>query len=554
MSSPRHSRGTPWRAAAGWIGLVFLAAAPTVSAQRSPPGWTRGATCYQVFIRSFYDSNGDGIGDIPGLIAKLDYINDGNPRSGRSLGARCIWLLPVAESPSYHGYDVTNYYRVEPDYGTNEDFKRLVTEAHRRGIKVLVDLVLNHVSSQNPWFQAALRDTTSPYRPWFRWSRTKPQVTTWGQNVWHRSPVRDEYYYGLFWSGMPDLNYRYPPVVAEAKNIARYWLTEMGVDGFRLDAVPYLVEEDGRVAHTQGTHALLAELETYFRSVKPDVFTIGEVTYPIDTLLSYYPEQLGSYFAFEVADSIIAAARTGSAGGLLKPVLRMQADVAADRWSPFLRNHDQPRTRTELGGDFRRARMAAILLLTMPGVPFVYYGEEIGMIGTKPDERIRTPMQWSSGPGGGFTRGTPWQQLQDDSLTTTVAAQDRDSASLLSLYRRLIQLRASNTALASGQLVPLTASDSAVAAYARREGNRVVLVVANLGGKPLRDVSLASAADAFPPGRWVPRALLGNAAAAALRVGSDGRVRGYVPMPTLAPREGYLFELTRPGAPCGRGC
>lgn len=522
------------------------------AAQQPLPGWTRGATCYQVFIRSFYDSNGDGIGDIPGLIAKLDYINDGNARSGRSLGARCIWLLPVAEAASYHGYDVTNYYRVEADYGTNADFKRLVTEAHRRGIKVLVDMVLNHVSSQNPWFQAALRDTASPYRPWFRWSRTQPSVTTWGQTVWHRSPLRDEYYYGLFWSGMPDLNYTYPPVVASAKRIARFWLTEMGVDGFRLDAVPFLVERGGRLANTPETHALLQEYETSVRSIKPDAFTIGEVTYPIDTLLSYYPEQLDSYFAFEVADSIMAAVRTGAARGLLPPVLRMQAAVARDRWSPFLRNHDQPRTRTELGGDMQRARVAALLLLTMPGVPFVYYGEEIGMTGSKPDERIRTPMQWSGGPGGGFTRGTPWQRLQDDSLTITVAAQDRDPASLLALYRRLIRLRASEPALASGDLVPLTTSDGAVAAYARRAGDRLVLVIANLGGTPRAGVSLESAADAFPAGSWTPRALLGSVVAAPLRVGSDGRVVGYVPLRTLAPREGYLFELTRPGASCAR--
>lgn len=530
---------------AGALATLLLATvAPPAAGQYSPPGWTRGATCYEVFIRSFYDSNGDGIGDIPGLISRLDYINDGRPNSTRSLGARCIWLMPVAESPSYHGYDVTNYYRVEPDYGTNEDFKRLMKEAHRRGIRVLVDMVLNHVSSQSPWFQSALHDTASPYRNWFLWSRTKPAVKGWGSEVWHRSPVRDEYYYGLFWSGMPDLNYEYPPVVAEAKKVARFWLHDMGVDGFRLDAVPYLVEEDGRVAHTPGTHALLHEYEQYVRSVNPDAFTIGEVTYPIDTLLGYYPEQLDSYFAFEVADSIISAVRRGSATGLLPPVLRMQADVPPDRWSPFLRNHDQPRTRTELGGDMRKARVAAFLLLTMPGVPFVYYGEEIGMIGTKPDERIRTPMQWSAGPGGGFTTGKPWERLQDDSATTTVAAQDHDPSSLLALYRKLIHLRSSNDALAGGELVPLTTSDPAVAAYARRDGDRVVLVVANLGDRALHGVTLGSGMDALPPGRWIVRSLMNGASVPPLRIGSDGRMRGYVPARTLAPREGYLFELT----------
>ena len=523
---------------------VLLVCGTPALAQQSPPTWTHGATCYEVFVRSFYDGNGDGIGDIPGLIAKLDYINDGDPRSLRSLGARCIWLMPVAESPSYHGYDVTDYYHVDRDYGTNEDFKRLVAEAHRRGIKVLVDMVLNHMSSEHPWFKAALHDTTSPYRAWFRWSPTKPEEKGWGGEVWHHSPVRDEYYYGLFWSGMPDLNYTYPPVVAEAKKIARFWLLDMGVDGFRLDAVPYLVEEKGQLVSTAGTHAVLHDYEAYVRSVKPDAFTIGEVSYGNDQLLGYYPEQLDSYFAFEVADSIIAAVREGSAKGLLSPVLRLQADIPTDRWSPFLRNHDQPRTRTELGGDMARARVASFLLLTMPGVPFVYYGEEIGMIGAKPDERLRTPMQWTRAPGAGFTRGRPWERLADDSLTTTVQAQDHDPSSLLQLHRRLIHLRAANDALATGELVPLIASDSAVAAYIRRDGDRVVLVVANLSRAPLHGVSLTSRGDALRAGRWTPRDMLGGNAVAPLRVGDDGQLHGYVPLAILAPLEGYLIELS----------
>src|SRR5213592_795566 len=225
--------------------------------------------CYEVFVRSFYDSNGDGIGDLRGLTEKLDYIS--------GLGARCVWLMPVAESPSYHGYDVSNYYRVEPDYGTNADFKRFVAAAHRRGLHVLVDMVLNHASSEHPYFKEALRDTASPYRSWFRFSATKPeQKGPWGQEVWHRSPVRDEYYYGIFWSGMPDLNYETAAVSEEAKRVARFWLEEMGVDGFRLDAIPYLVEEDGQLAGTRGTHAFLREYGSYVRRIAPRSFTVGE--------------------------------------------------------------------------------------------------------------------------------------------------------------------------------------------------------------------------------------------------------------------------------------
>ena len=227
------------------IGAAFLlaaAAAAPAAAQRIGPAapvpaddWRRGGTCYEVFVRSFQDSNGDGIGDLNGLTQRLDYINDGNPASHRDLGASCIWLMPVAASPSYHGYDVSDYYRVNPDYGTNADFKRLVAEAHRRGIHVLVDMVLNHASNQHPYFQAALRDTTSPYRSWFRWSKTEPGPGPWGPPAWRKSPVRDEYYYGLFSPEMPDLNYENPAVREEANKVADFWLREMGVDGFRLD-------------------------------------------------------------------------------------------------------------------------------------------------------------------------------------------------------------------------------------------------------------------------------------------------------------------------------
>ncbi len=527
------------------LALVLALVAIPVAAQQSPPAWTRGATCYEIFVRSFYDSDGNGIGDLNGLTAKLDYINDGDPRSRRSLGARCIWLMPVAESPSYHGYDVSDYYRIHHDYGTNPDFKRFVAEAHRRGIRVLVDMVLNHGSAQHPYFQAALRDTASPYRAWFRWSATQPaELNPWGQSNWHKSPVRDEWYYAFFCCNMPDWNYAHPPVVEEVKKIARFWLEEMGVDGFRLDAIPYLVEEPGRMMHTAGTHALLRDYQAYVRSVKPDAFTVGEVSDGTAALPGYYPDQLDSYFAFELADSIISAVRAGSARGLLPAALRLQRELPPGRWSPFLRNHDQPRTRTELGGDMGRARVAALLMLTMPGMPFVYYGEEIGMTGKKPDPRLRTPMQWRAGAGAGFTRGTPWARLQDDSLSTTVEAQERDPHSLLQLYRRLIHLRADNPALGGGALVPLTTSDDAAVAYLRRDGPRVVLVVANLSSKPLPRVSLASAEGAIPPGRSVTRSLLGGRAAAAVHVGANGKLAGYVPIPLLAPLEGYIFELS----------
>ena len=508
--------------------------------------WRRGATCYEIFVRSFFDSDGDGIGDLRGLTERLDYINDGDPSTDRDLGARCIWLMPVNEASSYHGYDATDYYRVERDYGTNDDFKRFVVEAHRRGIAVLVDMVLNHVSNEHPWFRDALGGPAAAHRSWFRWASSLPSERgPWGQEVWHRSPLRDEYYYGVFWHGMPDLDYRTPAVREEAKKVAAFWLTEMGVDGFRLDAVPYLLEEPGHQIGTAGTHAFLREYAASVRTVAPNAFTVGEVWDGLDRMLPYYPDQLESYFAFDLSDLLIAAVRDGSPQPLLDGYTRFQRSVPDARYSTFLRNHDQTRTLTALGGDVARAKVAATLLLTLPGLPFVYYGEEIGMTGDKPDERLRTPMQWGGAAGAGFTRGSPWEPLQVDWATTSVERQDRDPASLLNLYRRLIRLRLDRSALGIGQFVALRASNPVIAAYVRRDRDRVVLVVANVGTTPAADVALTSPGAALPPGRYAARRLLEPGAAANLVVAADGRIRGYVPVTTIGPIEAWILELTK---------
>lgn len=526
---------------------ALLATHATAQRPANPtPAWTRGAVCYEIFVRSFFDSDGDGIGDFRGLTRQLDYINDGSPATRSDLGARCVWLMPVMESPSYHGYDATNYYRIEPDYGTNDDFRQFVAAAHRRGIKVLIDMVLNHASSEHPYFQEALRDPGSPYRSWFRFSPTKPdQKGPWGQEVWHRSPVRDEYYYGVFWSGMPDLNYDTPAVRDETRKVARFWLEEMGVDGFRLDAIPYLVEEGNRLAGTPGTHAVMREFGQFVRGLAPESYTVGEVWDSVGAMLPYYPDELDSHFAFELSDAIINAVRSGSAKNLLTGYLRLQRTLPAERWSPFLRNHDQTRTMTELKGSVPRAKLAATLLLTLPGLPFVYYGEEIGMTGDKPDERLRTPMHWRLGAAAGFTSGTPWEALQPDSLTANVAAQDTDRGSLLNRYRRLIALRAENPALATGELVPLRTSSDAVAAFLRRAGDRAVLVVANLGSASRSAITIASADSVLAPGRYTLRALLGVPRAAPLRVSARGAIARYLPLATLQPLQVYVFELRR---------
>ena len=534
------------------VSWATLLGASTAAAQpvRAPAdsAWRNGGVCYEIFVRSFFDSDSDGVGDLRGIIRKLDYINDGDPRSTRSLGAKCIWLMPIDPSPSYHGYDVTNYYAVNPAYGTEAEFRQLVSAAHRRGIAVIVDLVLNHASSEHPYFKEALRDTTAPHRGWFRFSPTDPGARgPWGQQLWHKSPVRDEYYYGIFTSEMPDLNYDNPAVRAEADRIGRFWLTDMGVDGFRLDAVPYLVESGSVVANTPGTHDVLREFARTVRRTKPGAFTVGEVWDSIGTILPYYPDQLDAYFVFEISDALIDAVRTGSSGRFLDAYARMQRAEPATRWAPFLRNHDQTRTMTALGNDRAGAHLAAELLLTLPGVPFIYYGEEIGMTGDKPDPRLRTPMQWTGGPRAGFSTAPVWEPLQPDSVTANVAVQSADTASLLHHYRRLVHLRASSRALGSGELVPLVASDSSVAAYLRRDAGRSVLVVANLSRSPRAGVSVSAPAGALPAGRYRARDLLSRTAAATLEVSADGRIDAYAPVATLAPQRAYVLELTPSG-------
>jgi len=465
--------------------------------------------CYEVFVRSFYDSNGDGIGDLRGLTQKLDYI--------AGLGADCVWLMPVAESPSYHGYDVTDYDKIEPDYGTNDDFKAFVAAAHQHHTRVLVDLVLNHTSSEHPWFQEALRDTASPHRSWYRWSRAPG-------NNWHKSPVRDEYYFGLFWSGMPDLNYENPAVLEEMKRVARFWLDSMHVDGFRLDAVRHLVEVGNEVSNTPGTHQVLRDFGQYVRGIAPESYTIGEVWDNPDVILTYYPDQLDAYFAFPISEALMEAVRTGKAGGLIPTVQQFQRAEPAWRWAPFQRNHDQTRAMTALGGgnDMAGAKLAATILLTLPGVPFIYYGEEIGMTGDKPDERLRTPMQWN-GSSRGFTRGKPWETLQSDTLTVNVAAEDRRPSSLLNLYRKLTQLRATNRALREGELEPVDTGNESVLAYLRKNDSSRVLVVVNLGKVP---------ATLSLPGRFTLRSLL-----------TPGRNR--TALPGLEPRTAYIYEMTQ---------
>jgi alpha-amylase len=505
-------------------------------------------TWYEVFVRSFADSDGDGIGDLRGLTSKLDYLNDGDPATTDDLGIGGLWLMPIAEAASYHGYDVTDYEAVERDYGTREDLDALIAAAHERGIKVIVDLVLNHSSVDHPWFTASAA-SEGDKRDWYLWEDDKP---SWlgpdGQVVWHERD--DDFYYGVFWEGMPDLNLRNEAVTAELEDVARFWLADVGVDGFRLDAAKHLIE-DGPDAQTNTpeTRAWLAGFKAAADAARPDAMLIGEVWDPPSIAGAYVPDSLDLTFDFGLAGAYRLAVQNERAAPL-RTAIGDSAAWPTNQAGSFLTNHDQTRIMTELRGDPAAAKLAAFLLLTGPGTPFLYYGEEIGMTGTKPDERIRTPMRWTPDPStAGFTSGTPWEALsEDDAATVNVDAQTADTSSLLTAYRDLIRVRNGQEALRNGSTTMLDADVEPVAAWLRTTADSTVLVIANLSDEPVAGYSL-SLADG-PLCGPVVGTLLGTvggdpgALVSPPQLSAEGGVSGWTPIAELAPRSGYLVELS----------
>jgi alpha-amylase len=484
-------------------------AAPPSSAGPALQTWANGAVFYEVFVRSFQDSNGDGKGDLRGLVSRLDYLNDGDPKTDADLGVDALWLMPVFGSPSYHGYDTADYENINPDYGSNEDFALLIREAHRRGLRVVVDLVLNHTGVTHPWFTESASSPSSPKRDWYVWS---PTDLGWGQpwnasgQAWHQK--NGAYYYGLFWAGMPDLNFRTPAVREEAKRIAALWLNR-GVDGFRLDAARHMIETGPGAGQndTAETHQFWREFAAYVRSVKPEAALIGEAWTETPLIAKYYGstaavpggDELPLNFDFPLARKIIEGTRKGDAAGIGAKLAELRAEYPPGATDvPFLTNHDQERVATELKGDAARLRSAAAVMLTLPGSPFLYYGEEIGLENGPGDgdEPKRTPMPWTAADDGhGFTTGKPWYRFSRG--PANVAAQASDPGSLLSRYRTLIHARHASAALAHGGLEVLR-SDGPLLAFLRTEGDERVLVVHNLGDEAQRATFALPLARAEP--------------------------------------------------------
>jgi alpha-amylase len=516
---------------------------PSLTPTAESTTWWSDDVFYEIFIRSFYDSNGDGIGDINGVTEKLDYLNDGDPNTTTDLGVTGIWLMPIFPSPSYHGYDVTDYYNINPQYGTLDDFKRLIEEAHKRGIHVTIDMVLNHTSDQHPWFMDAKNNIDSPYRNWYIWSETDPgYYGPWGEQVWH--PSSDGFYYGIFESYMPDLNYNNPEVTAEMTKVFSFWANEIGVDGFRLDAAKHLIEEGRKQANTPSTHEWYQSFYPVYKSMAPNSMLIGEVFGDNLTVSSKYVtnDEFDLIFNFQLAGIFIRSAQMGKTNNISAMINTSDTFIPDSQYAPFLSNHDQNRVMSELKNDVNKAKVAASLLLTSPGTPYLYYGEEIGLVGVKPDENIRRPMQWNAETNAGFTTGKPWRTPDAEYKTVNVEAQTTDINSLLNHYRGLIQLRNAHSALCTGAYYEVKSGHPSVYAAMRMEDDETILIVINLSNQVITNYKLTLKDKILADGIYGVESLYGEGQVQGPEV-TRGVFKDYKPLNELNPFSTLIVKL-----------
>ena len=511
--------------------------------------WWSDRVFYEVFVRSFADSDGDGVGDLRGLTDRLDYLNDGDPATTEDLGVTGIWLMPVAEAASYHGYDVVDYEAIERDYGTTEDFSAFLAAAHERGIAVIVDFVINHTSIEHPWFEAS-RTGDETYADWYVWSAEHGGFGgPGGRQVWHQDG--DRFYYAYFWEGMPDLDLSNPEVTEEINRISRYWLEDLGIDGYRLDAARHLIEDGEQLENTPATRAWLNAFRADAHALNDEALVLGEVWDATSNSARYVRDgSLDLAFEFGLASAFVSAVRFSDPASLALIQAEVSAAYPPGGYAAFLTNHDQDRVFDQVGRDVSAAKAAATLLLTSAGVPFVYYGEEVGLRGRKPDERIRTPMPWTARlPGVGFTSGEPWQAPADGSDTANVADQTADPTSLLAHYRRLITLRSQSDALRYGEVVPVGTETDGIYAILRHAAGETVAVVVNLGDEPASGPTLSLAAGPLcgEPAVTMLDAAAGRTASAveAPMVNATGGFDAWQPVPSLGPRESLVLRIDR---------
>lgn len=505
--------------------------------------WWNDTVFYEIFVRSFYDSNGDGMGDLKGLTAKLDYLNDGNPQTETDLGITGIWLMPICQSPSYHGYDVVDYQSIENDYGTREDFLELVQQARQRGIKIIVDLVINHTSSDHPWFIASATQD-GIHNNWYRWTSNPPSYNgPWGQVVWHYH-ANGSYYYGVFWSGMPDLNYREPAVYNEIINISRFWLIDMQVDGFRLDAVKYIYENDSQLENLQETYDFWRQYHTDIKAIHPQAVTVGEAWDNTAIVRNYVDGKLDFCFEFDLATALVNAINLPSPSLVIEKMRELKTTYPYHQYGTFLSNHDQDRSLNQLRQDTESAKLAGAVFLTLPGIPFIYYGEEIGMQGVRPDDvNVRRPMQWDSSNNAGFTTGTPWTYISNNYQTINVQNLQANQNSLWHYYRRFISLRNIYHALDQGTYQAIHATSTSVYAFIRQSDNQVIIVIHNFSPYPLDNVAFNIAQTNIPPGYYSLSDLIHPNTSTTLQVNNSGGFSSWTPVNQLEARASYLLLL-----------
>jgi alpha-glucosidase len=486
--------------------------------------WWRDGIFYQIYPRSFQDSDGDGVGDLKGIIERLPYV--------RSLGVDAIWLSPIFPSPmADFGYDISDYAAIDPLFGTMADLGALVSAAHGAGLKLILDLVPNHTSDQHPWFIESRSSRRSPKRDWYLWRDPRPDggtpnnwMSEFGGSAWQYDAGTGQYYYHAFLAQQPDLNWRNAQVRRAMYDAMRFWLRK-GVDGFRVDVIWHLIKDEafrdnppnpnfrvGRPPHEKllplytadqpEIHAVISEMRGVIDEFEDRVL-IGEIYLPFEKLVTYYGKDLsGAHLPFNFA--LLSAA--WNARGIEKIIAEYEGVMPQGAWPNWvLGNHDRPRVASRVGRD--QARVAAMLLLTLRGTPTLYYGDEIGMhqVAIAPDQvqdpfeknvpgigvgrdGCRTPMQWDATDHAGFSVAQPWLPLPDDYVQENVANLGADRQSILNFYLALIDLRKRLPALVSGAYVPIAAKGDLLL-YKRQDKEGSILIALNLGDAP---ISIAS--------------------------------------------------------------
>lgn len=510
-------------------------------ADEDPMSWWNEVVFYEIFVRSFKDSDGDGIGDFQGIISQLDYLNDGDPSTTDDLGIGGIWLMPIMPSPSYHGYDVTNYQTVNPDYGTLGDFKQLLEECHQRGIHVVIDFVINHTSSEHPWFLSS-QEPASGFRNWYVWEGKNPGRTgPWGQNAWYET--NGYYYYAPFWSEMPDLNYHEPMVTKAIYNASKFWL-DLGVDGFRVDAARYLFEEGVTQQDSKSSIAWFQDWRNYYLDIKPQAYTVGEVWTDTQIIAKYNEPTRGmqQYFMFDLAADILGGIYSPDPSRIMKSYLDTLEYFPDQQFATFLTNHDQQRVASYFGSRLQPQKLAAFIYLTGPGTPYLYYGEEIGMIGGKPDELIRKPMQWSAQANAGFSDAEPWQELAKGWEETNVETESADPESLLNWYKALVNTRNQLPALQKGSYLPFISSCRRLYTVARVYEDQVVLVMANLGVQTMENCTI-SIEESPLAGTWNVENVWGESPFGEITFADNGSLSEFLVAPLIEGGQTMILTL-----------